>query len=83
VEYIYVIKRNNGSIGRRDYIMNKLVYSITEVAKILGISKSHAYGLVKLGRLPVIELGKRKVVLRVSLERWLKENVRNDEKVVD
>ena len=56
--------------------MEKLVYSIAEVAEVLGISKSHAYGLVKQNKLPTVELGKRKVVLRSSLEQWLQQNIK-------
>ena len=55
--------------------MDKLVYSIPEVADLLGISKSYAYELVKLKKLPILELRKRKVVPKVTLEEWIKENV--------
>ena len=57
--------------------MDKLVYSIKEVAEVLGISRSYAYQLVKEKRLPVIELGKRKIISKVSLELWLQnyENI--------
>ena len=54
--------------------MEKLVYSIPEVAEVLGISKGLAYKLVKEKKLPIIALGKRKVVSKLSLETWLKEN---------
>lgn len=54
--------------------MEKLVYSITEVAELLGISKSYAYELVKRNCLPILELGKRKVVPKDSLEQWIQEN---------
>lgn len=54
--------------------MEKLVYSIPEAAQQLGISKSYAYELVKLRRLPVIDFGKRKVIPKTSLETWIQEN---------
>jgi len=54
--------------------MDKLVYSIPEVAEILGISKSYAYELVKRNYLPILELGKRKVVPKAKLEQWIQEN---------
>lgn len=53
--------------------MEKIVYSISEVAGLLGISKSYAYELVKEKRLPVLELGRRKVVPKMSLETWIAE----------
>lgn len=53
--------------------MEKIVYSISEVAGLLGISKSYAYELVKEKRLPVLELGRRKVVPKRSLETWIAE----------
>lgn len=58
-------------------MMEKLVYSITEAAEVLGISKSHAYELVKQNKLPVVELGKRRVIIKESLEQWLQQNMKN------
>ncbi len=52
--------------------MEKLVYNIPEVAELLGISKSYAYQLVKERRIPVLDLGRRKVIPKVSLDEWLK-----------
>ena len=54
--------------------MEKLVYSIPEAAQLLGISKSYAYELVKLRRLPIIDFGKRKVIPKTSLETWIQTN---------
>lgn len=55
--------------------MEKLVYSVSEVATMLGISKSYAYELVKKKELPVLELGNRKVIPKNSLEEWIQEKV--------
>ena len=52
----------------------KLTYSVTEVAELLGISKSYAYELVKEKKLPVLNLGKRKVIPKSMLEQWIQEN---------
>lgn len=52
--------------------MERLVYSVSEVAELLGISKSYAYQLVKEKKIPVLDLGRRKVIPKVSLEEWLK-----------
>lgn len=40
----------------------KLVYSIAEVAGLLGISKSLAYSLAKEGKLPTAHLGGRIII---------------------
>jgi len=51
----------------------RLTYSITEAAAMLGISRNLAYELARRGELPgTIKLGqKRLVVSRVQLERLL------------
>lgn len=54
--------------------MEKLVYSVQEVAELLGISKSYTYQLVKEKKLPILDLGKRKVIPKVYLEEWIQEN---------
>lgn len=55
--------------------MEKLVYSIQEVAELLGISRSYAYELAKEKKIPVLDLGRRKVIPKESLETWIAENV--------
>ena len=51
----------------------KLTLTISEAAKILGISKGKAYTEAKLGNLPVLKFGRRLVVSRYGLEKMLKE----------
>ena len=51
----------------------KLTFTIEEAAKLLGVSRPQAYKLAKLGRLPVLHLGKRMVVPKVALERMLSD----------
>ena len=54
--------------------MEQQYYSVTEVAKILGIGRSKAYELVASGEIPSIRFGER--LLRVPLDglnEWLKE----------
>lgn len=54
--------------------MEQQYYSVTEVAKILGIGRSKAYELVASGEIPSIRFGER--LLRVPLDglnKWLKE----------
>lgn len=54
--------------------MEKLAYSVQEAADILGISKSYAYMLVKEKKIPVLNIGRRKIIPKISLEAWIKEN---------
>lgn len=51
----------------------KATYSITEVSKILGISRTLAYDLARAGELPVLKLRKRMLVPKAALERMLEE----------
>ena len=49
----------------------KLVLTIEEAGRLLGISRPHAYKLAREGQLPIIRLGKRMVVPRRALEEYL------------
>jgi len=49
----------------------KLVLTVPEAGEMLGISRAQAYLMVKRGVLPVIKLGRRIVVPKVALEKWL------------
>ena len=55
--------------------MRPEILTIPEVAEDLRCSKAHVYNIVNgkvagVSRLPVIMLGRRKLVRRASLERW-------------
>ena len=50
---------------------NKLVYSIQEVADLLGISKSYAYELARKGIFPVLELGTKRVIPKEKFNKWV------------
>lgn len=56
--------------------MEKKVYSVQEVAELLGISKSYAYDLVKEKKIPVLDLGKRKVIPKIPFDEWMKNNTK-------
>lgn len=60
--------------------MEKLTYSVSEAAEMLGISRSYAYELVKMKRIPVLEVGRRRVIPKEMLEVWIKENTELVEK---
>jgi excisionase family DNA binding protein len=46
---------------------DRLVVSVGEAAELLGISRAFAYELVARGDLPVIRLGRRRLVPKVAL----------------
>ena len=46
---------------------DRLVYSVTEVGELLGISRAFAYELVARGELPVVRLGRRRLVPKFAL----------------
>ena len=50
-----------------------LVYSVTELVKLLGIGRSKAYELVRSGTIPSLRLGRRIVIPKLALSRFLAE----------
>jgi excisionase family DNA binding protein len=61
----------NGAIARLAARGEPLVYSITEVARLLGISRGLAYELAKRREIPTMQLGRRLVVPRTALASLL------------
>jgi excisionase family DNA binding protein len=45
----------------------RLVYTVAEAGELLGISRAFAYELVARGELPVVCLGRRRLVPKVAL----------------
>jgi len=45
----------------------RLVFTVAEAAWLLGISRAFAYELVARGEIPVISLGRRRLVPRIAL----------------
>ena len=56
--------------------MEKLVLSVPEAAKVLGISAPKAYELAKTKGFPTITVGKRLLVSTKGLERWVEEQAK-------
>lgn len=50
-----------------------LTYSVAQAARLLGISRSHAYDLIARGEFPVTTrtLGRRRLIPRAALDRYL------------
>jgi excisionase family DNA binding protein len=51
--------------------LDKLAYSVPELAKALGISKPTAYSLATSGIIPSIRIGKRIICPCASVHAWL------------
>ena len=49
----------------------RLVWTVEEVGRLLGISRAHAYELVARGELPHLRLGRRVVVPKHAIETLL------------
>ena len=48
-----------------------LMLSVTDVAALFGISRSHAYDLVHEDGFPVMEIGSRIIVPKDALIKWI------------
>ena len=55
-------------------VVKRETLSVPEAAQILGISRSLAYEMARIGKLPTIRFGKRLVVPRRALERMLEQS---------
>ena len=52
--------------------MEKLVYSVPEMAEALGVGRNVAYDLVQRADFPAIRIGERRVVVPIDgLKAWL------------
>ncbi len=52
---------------------DKLLVSVREAARALGIGRDSAYGLIREGRLPALRIGRRILVPLAALEGWVLE----------
>lgn len=48
--------------------------SVQEIAKVLGISKTSAYELVRSKGFPVLKIGSRLVVQKEKFREWVEQN---------
>ena len=52
--------------------MDKLAYSLTETAHVLGVSRPTVYALIKQPGFPVFSVGNRKLVSVEGLRDWIR-----------
>lgn len=56
--------------GEKTVLVERMTYSVEEVAILLGIGRQHAYNLAKANKLPgLIKLGNRYVVSKARIDR--------------
>ena len=53
--------------------MHREVLTVSELAKTLGIGRNSAYELIRQHKLPALRLGRRIVIPRVALQRFLEQ----------
>ena len=53
--------------------MERMALSVTEAAKLLGVSPKLVYNLCHAEGFPAFRVGSRTVVSRAGLERWVQE----------
>jgi len=68
------VKEGSVPDGPQSAELERLTYSIPETAMVLGISRSFCYELVQQGELPFVVLGRRKLVPRAELVRYVKQH---------
>ena len=56
--------------------MEKLTVSITEASQILGVSRPTVYRLMRREDFPALHIGRRVLISRSGLERWVEEQAR-------
>ncbi len=50
--------------------IEKAVYSVPEVAAVLGLSENYTYEAIAQKWIPAVRIGKRILVPKVALEKW-------------
>ena len=64
---------DNGDTGNAATSLQKEAFSLREAAEVSGIKKDLMYREINSGRLPSIKVGKRRLIRRESLNKWLAE----------
>lgn len=62
--------------------VERLAYRIVEAAEALGVSRSHAYQLIRDGEIPFVLVGKSKRVTPSGLKKYLARRLPNERPAV-
>lgn len=57
---------------------DRLVYSVAEAGKLLGLSRGSMYEAIHTGRIPSVRVGRRILIPRIALNRLLEGNDTNN-----
>ena len=57
--------------------MEPLLLKAGDVAKLLGLGRSKVFGMLAVGELPVVRIGRSVRVPRAALERWVAEHTQD------
>ena len=57
-------------------MVEKLTYTVEEVAKLLGLSRSSMYQAIRNNSVPSLRIGGRILISKIELERLLGQNTR-------
>jgi excisionase family DNA binding protein len=60
-----------GGVGAVAPVEKRLVFTVEEAAQLLGISRSFAYEAVQRGEIPSMRIGRRILVPKAALQRFL------------
>jgi excisionase family DNA binding protein len=52
-----------------------LLLSVREAARLLGVGRDTTYVLVRERRIPAVRVGRRILVPRAALERWIEKEI--------
>lgn len=55
-------------------MQEKLIYTAEETAKMLGIGMNKIYELLASGVIPAKRLGRKYLIPKLALEKWLNDN---------
>jgi len=58
----------------RDVPMDRLAYSPSETAKLIGVGRTTVYELIGNGSLETVKLGSRRLITRDAIDRLLAAN---------
>jgi excisionase family DNA binding protein len=67
-------KQSRTAAGAMAPVENRLVFTVEEAAQLLGISRSFAYEAVQRGDIPSMRIGRRILVPKAALQRFLEQD---------
>jgi excisionase family DNA binding protein len=66
-------KQSRTAAGAMAPVESRLVFTVEEAAQLLGISRSFAYEAVERGDIPSMRIGRRILVPKAALQRFLEQ----------